>query len=60
MTGFTLVGLPPATALAMFAVSPQNATVLVTDPLGIKMVIAAIVLQVTGGLIIRKLVNIEY
>jgi Flp pilus assembly protein TadB len=31
-----------------------------TDPIGIKMVVVAIVLQVVGTLLIRKLVNIEY
>lgn len=60
MTGWFLVCLPPATALATFAISPQNAKLLVTDPMGINMVIAAAVLQVTGGLIIRRLVDIEY
>jgi tight adherence protein B len=60
MTGWTLVVLPVATAMAMITVSPDNAKLLVTDPLGIKMVVAAVVLQVAGGLIIKKLVSIEY
>jgi tight adherence protein B len=60
MTGWVLVGLPPAMAAALMALSPENTKLLVTDPLGIKMVIGAIVLQITGGLIVRKLVNIEY
>lgn len=60
MTGWVLVALPPATALALMAVSPENMKVLVTDPLGIQMVVAAVILQVTGGLIVKKLVNVEY
>ncbi len=60
MTGWALVGLPPVTAIAMLSVAPDNAKLLVTNPLGIKMVIAAIILQVTGGLIVKKMVNIEY
>lgn len=60
MTGFTLVGLPPVTGLAMMSIAPENAKLLVTDPLGIKMIIVAIVLQVTGGLIVKRMVNIEY
>lgn len=60
MTGWALVGLPPVTAIGMLAVSPENAKLLVTDPLGIKMVVGAVVLQVTGGLMVKKLVNIEY
>ena len=31
-----------------------------TDPTGIKMVVVALILQVVGTLIIRKLVDIEY
>jgi tight adherence protein B len=60
MTGFALVGLPPATGVAMMTIAPANAKMLVTDPLGIKMVIVAIILQVTGGLIVKRMVNIEY
>jgi tight adherence protein B len=60
MTGFALVGLPPVTAVAMMSVAPDNAKLLISDPLGIKMIIAAIVLQITGGLIVKKMVNIEY
>lgn len=60
MTGWALVALPPVTALALMTVVPQNMEVLFSDPMGIKMVIGAIVLQVTGGLIVKKLVNIEY
>ena len=33
---------------------------LVTDPLGMQMIVVALVLQVVGVLIIRKLVEIEY
>ena len=60
MTGFALVGLPPATGIAMMSIAPENAKLLVTDPLGIKMVIVAIILQVTGGLVVKRMVNIEY
>jgi tight adherence protein B len=60
MTGWALVGLPPVTAMVMMSVAPENAKLLVTDSLGIKMVITAIVLQITGGLIVKKMVNIEY
>jgi tight adherence protein B len=60
MSGWVLVALPPVTALAMIAVAPENMKVLVTDRIGIQMVIAAVIMQVTGGLIVKKLVNIEY
>jgi tight adherence protein B len=60
MTGFVLVGLPPITAVAMTVASPDNMKMLVTEPLGVKMVIAALILQVTGGMIVKKLTNLEY
>ena len=44
----------------MCLVSPEHMKTLVTDPLGIQMVIVAGTMQGIGTLIIRKLVNIEY
>lgn len=60
MTGWVLSGLPPALALALFIVNPSHMMILVRDPLGVQMIVVAIILQVIGTLIIRKLVNIEY
>lgn len=60
MTGWVLVGLPPAMAVALMFLAPENQKLLVTDPLGVQMVIAAVVLQIVGGLVVKKLVNIEY
>ena len=60
ITGWVLAGLPPALAAAMFATAPNHLKILTNDPLGVQMIIAALVLQVTGTLIIRKLVNIRY
>jgi tight adherence protein B len=60
MTGWALVALPPVTAVGMLTVSPDNTKLLITDPMGINMVIAAVILQVTGGLIVKKLVAIDY
>ena len=33
---------------------------LITDPLGVQMIVGALTLQIIGTLIIRKLVNIPY
>ena len=60
MTGWILAGLPPALATVLVITSPQHMKLLVTDPLGIKMVLIAATLQAIGTLIIRKLVNIPY
>lgn len=60
MTGWVLAMLPPGLGVALTFLSPENMSVLWTDPLGIKFLVGAVILQVIGTLIIRKLVDIEY
>jgi tight adherence protein B len=60
ITGWILAGLPPSLAGVLCFVSPGHMTSLVTDPLGIQMLAVAGFLQVSGTLIIRKLVNVPY
>jgi tight adherence protein B len=60
ITGWVLAGLPPALAAVLFMMSPNHMKVLITDPLGIQMIVVAGVMQVIGTLVIRKLVNIPY
>jgi tight adherence protein B len=60
MTAAVLIGLPPFLALAMLLINPGHMSILTTDPMGPMLIIAAIVLQVSGTLIIKKLINIEY
>jgi tight adherence protein B len=60
ITGWILAGFPPALAAAMFAIAPQHMKLLISDPLGIQMIVGALTLQIIGTLIIRKLVDIPY
>jgi tight adherence protein B len=60
ITGWVLGGLPIAVGSILFAISPDQMRVLVDDPLGVYMVVAAIILEVVGVLAIRKIVNVEY
>jgi tight adherence protein B len=60
ITGWILAGFPPALAAAMFVIAPQHMSLLITDPLGVQMIIGGLTLQIIGTLIIRKLVNIPY
>lgn len=60
ITGLVLTAVPPGLGLMLFAINPSNMRLLFTDPIGTKMLAAAVVLQITGALIIRKLVRIEY
>jgi len=60
ITGWVLAGLPPCAAIVMFAIVPDHMKLLMTDPLGVRMVVVGLVLQVIGTLIIKRLVNVEY
>jgi tight adherence protein B len=60
ITGWVLVGLPPCAALATFILSPMHIQTLFGDPLGVRMIITAAVMQVLGAFAIRKIVDIEY
>jgi len=60
LTGAILASLPPFLAVYMMIRMPKNFGVLLTDPLGIKMLIFAVVMQLIGALIIRKITSVEY
>jgi tight adherence protein B len=60
ITGWILAGMPPALAVALFVVAPGHLKMLISDPLGVQMIVGALVLQVIGTLTIRKLVQIPY
>jgi tight adherence protein B len=60
ITGWILAALPPSLAGVLCIVSPNHMQLLINDPLGIKMLVGAGIMQITGTLIIRKLVNVPY
>jgi tight adherence protein B len=60
VTAYILAVMPPAIAAMLMIMSPGEFKVLITDPLGIRMLEGAIVLQLLGVLTVRKLVDIEY
>ncbi|MGC8759986.1 MAG: type II secretion system F family protein [Bryobacteraceae bacterium] len=59
MTGMALTLIPIGVAAMMFVVNPDYVTFFVREEVGNMMMIGAIVLQVIGYMIIRKIVNIE-
>ena len=59
LSGYVLGVMPIAVAGGIFALNPDYATKLVTEPMGRFMVVAALVMQVIGYLWIRRIVNIE-
>ncbi len=61
ITGTVLACLPPALAAVTLLLEPGRISERLTgDPLGRQMIMAAIVLQIVGTLIMRKIINIEY
>ncbi len=60
ITGWVLALLPPSLGVVLTMLAPGHMSLLWTDPIGIKMIVVALTLQIVGTLIIRKLVNVEY
>jgi tight adherence protein B len=60
ITAFVLAGLPPAIGIALVFINPEQMKVLITDPLGQRMLMVAVGLQIVGTLVIRKLVDLRY
>jgi tight adherence protein B len=60
LTGWVLVAMPLATAIAMLVIAPDHILTLVNDPVGIQLLIAALALWGIGFLIIRRLIDVEY
>jgi tight adherence protein B len=60
ITATVLMGLPPTVAVAQGVMAPKNAALLFSDPLGQKLLIGAVVLQLLGMLIIRKIIRVDY
>jgi tight adherence protein B len=58
-TGYVLLGLPAALAVALSFISPEHMTTLFTHRMGQSMIIGAIVMQTIGFLWIRKIIKIE-
>ena len=60
ITGWILAALPPILALVFFTMSPEIWKLLITDPLGVRMVVIAIALQIIGTIAIKKIIDVEY
>ena len=60
LTGGVLVAVPPTLGAVLFVINPNHWSTLIGNPLGLQLIGLAIFLQVTGTLIIRKLIRIEY
>ncbi len=59
ITGWVLGCLAPVIAALLTAMAPEHMSLMVTDPLGRAMVGGAVVLQIIGIYIMRRVINIE-
>jgi tight adherence protein B len=59
LSGIVLLALPFALFLAVYQLNPTYIMMLFTDPLGTKMLTVALIMQVVGALVIRKIVTIK-
>jgi len=59
LSGYVLLALPALVFLAMLKVNAEYAKLLITDPLGKLMLTGAIVMQLMGWAMIKKIVNIR-
>jgi tight adherence protein B len=59
LSGVVLLALPPALFVVMWYLNPGYSMTLFTDPMGHQMLAGAIVMQIVGALVIRKIVNIK-
>ncbi len=59
LSGVVLLALPPVLFLVMMRLNYNYAVVLFDDPMGRQMLVGAVLLQLLGALVIRKIVNIK-
>jgi tight adherence protein B len=59
LSGIVLLALPPALFVVMWRLNPGYCMMLFTDPMGHQMLAGAVIMQVIGALVIRKIVNIK-
>jgi tight adherence protein B len=59
LTGIILAFLPVAVALILFTISPGYMRPLWEEPMGRSMIVGAIILQIAGMLVIRKIIRIK-
>lgn len=59
LTGWILTLLPVILGTGLYLLNPEHMSILWENPVGLKLIYAAVVMTLIGGLIIRKIVNIR-
>ena len=59
LSGVVLLAMPPALFVVMYYLNPEYCMALFNDPMGQKMLAGAIVMQIVGALVIKKIITIK-
>ena len=59
LTGIVLMLLTPTMAAALWVINPGYMSALVEDPLGVRLIIAAVVLNVLGYIWMKKMMRLD-
>ena len=59
LSGIVLMALPPALFVAVYRMNQEYVMLLFTDDLGKKLLVAGILLQILGAIVIKKIVSIK-
>ena len=59
LSGIVLLALPPVLFLAVYKLNPEYVMPLFTDPMGRQMLAGAIVMQLLGAIVIKKIITIR-
>lgn len=59
LSGIVLLALPPVLFLTVYRLNPEYVMPLFTDPMGRQMLTAAIIMQLLGAIVIKKIINIK-
>ncbi|MGM0486268.1 MAG: type II secretion system F family protein [Planctomycetota bacterium] len=59
LSGIVLLAMPPALFVVMYFLNPGYCNTLFLDPLGHKMLAGAVVMQIVGALVIKKIIAIK-
>ncbi len=60
VTGWILMAMPPALAVIFSVLNPGHFRPMLAEPIGVQMAIGAVILQIVGVFVIRKIVKIDY
>jgi tight adherence protein B len=59
LTGWILTLLPPILGVLLYLINPEYMSRLWTNPTGVKLIYASLIMTTLGGLVIHKIVNIR-